>query len=145
MPDTRPEPGRWPFQYAIVRVVPSIERGESVNAGIILFCRPQRYLRARVELDETAVSALAPGWDASAVRPHLEAIPRICAGEEAAGPIARLTQPERFHWLVSPSSTMIQASPVHTGLTDDPAATLEHLYRALVERPAGGRPNGAVL
>jgi len=131
---TPPDSGRSPFQYAIVRVVPSIERGEAVNAGIILFCRPRRYLRSRVGLDEAVVSALAPGWDAAGVRAHLASIPRICDGDDSEGPIARLSQPERFHWLVAPSSTMVQPSAVHTGLTADPAGTLDHLFRTLVER-----------
>lgn len=134
MPATPPERGREPFQYAIVRVVPSIERGEAVNAGMILFCRPRRFLQAQVELDEGLVSALAPGWEPSVARAHLEAIPRICAGDEEGGAIARLSQSERFHWLVSPSSTMVQPSAVHTGLTDDAQATLDHLFRTLVER-----------
>ncbi len=134
MPATPPEPRRSPFQYAIVRVVPSIERGETVNAGIILFCRPRRYLGSRVGLDEVLVAALSPGWDAAAVRAHLASIPRICEGDDSGGPIARLSQPERFHWLVAPSSTMVQPSPVHTGLTADPEGTLDHLFRKLVER-----------
>lgn len=134
MPALPPEARRSPFQYAVVRVVPSIERGEAVNAGIILFCRPRRFLAARVALDEAALSALAPGWDPDLVRAHLAEIARISAGDGSAGPIARLPQPERFHWLVSPSSTMVQPSAVHTGLTSDPGGTLDHLFRTLVER-----------
>ncbi len=134
MPAPPPDAVRSPFQYAIVRVVPSIERGETVNAGIILFCRPRRYLGSRVGLDEVLVAALSPGWDAAAVRAHLASIPRICEGDDSGGPIARLSQPERFHWLVAPSSTMVQPSPVHTGLTADPEGTLDHLFRKLVER-----------
>ncbi len=136
VPATPPDPRRSPFQYAIVRVVPSIERGEAINAGIILFCRPRRFLQARIGLQDAVVSALLPGWDPTAVRAHLDAITDICAGEDSAGPIARLSQSERFHWLVSPSSTMVQPSPVHTGLTVDPPATLAHLFASLVERPA---------
>ncbi len=125
-----------PFAYSIVRVVPRVERGEAFNAGIVLFCRPRRYLRARVHLDEDVLRALAPGCDPAGVREHLEVIPRIAAGDPDAGPIARLTQPERFHWLVAPSSTIIQRSDVHTGLTTDPDAMLEHLFRTLVlDRP----------
>jgi len=135
MPATRPDARRSPFQYAILRVMPSIERGEAINAGIILFCRPQRFLQARVGLEDAVVAALAPGWDPGVVRAHLDAVPRICAGEDSAGPIARLSRSERFHWLVSPSSTMVQPSPVHTGLTVDPVATLDHLFQTLVERP----------
>lgn len=123
---------RSPFAYAIVRVVPRVERGEWFNAGVVLFCRPRRFLRARVHLDEAVLRALAPDCDPAIVREHLDAIERIADGDPDAGPIARLPQHERFHWLVAPSSTIIQRSEVHTGLTDDPAAMLEHLFRALV-------------
>jgi hypothetical protein len=121
-----------PFQYAIVRVVPRVERGECVNTGVVLFCRPRRFLAARVELDEARVRALAPDADLEAVRGHLDAFVRIAAGDADAGPIAALPESERFHWLVSPSSTIIQCSAVHTGLSDDPAAELEHLLERLV-------------
>lgn len=125
-------PARSTFQYAIVRVVPRVERGERFNAGVILLCRPRRYLGARTRLDETRLAALAPDCDPAVVRPHLEAIERIAAGETEAGAIARMTQAERFHWLVAPASTIIQPSEVHTGLTDDPAAELEALFARLV-------------
>jgi hypothetical protein len=121
-----------PFQYAIVRVVPHVERGECLNAGVVLFCRPLGFLAARRELDERLLLALAPDVDVEAVRAHLDAICRIAAGEPGAGPIAALPASERFHWLVAPSSTIIQCSPVHTGLCDDPAAELEHLMARLV-------------
>ena len=121
-----------PFQYAIVRVVPQVERGECVNAGVVLFCRPRRFLAARVALDETRLLALAPDVDLDAVRGHLGALCRIAAGDAAAGPIAALPPSERFHWLVAPSSTIIQASPVHTGLTDDPEREVERLLDRLV-------------
>ena len=121
-----------PFQYAIVRVVPRVERGECVNAGVILFCRPLGFLAARVELDEGRVLALAPDADLDAVRGHLEALERIAAGEPDADAIAALPASERFHWLVSPSSTTIQCSAVHTGLSEDPAGELEHLMARLV-------------
>ena len=121
-----------PFQYAIVRVVPHVERGECVNAGVVLFCRPRRYLAARVELDEARVLALAPDVDLEVVRCHLDALVRIAAGAPDAGPIAALPASERFHWLVAPSSTIIQCSDVHTGLCDDPEAELEHLMSRLV-------------
>ena len=120
------------FQYAILRVVPDVERGECVNAGVVLFCRRRRFLAARVELDEERVRALAPDTDLGAVRGHLDAMCRIAAGDQAAGPIAALPPSERFHWLVAPSSTIIQPSPVHTGLSDDPAGELEHLLERLV-------------
>jgi hypothetical protein len=121
-----------PFQYAIVRIVPHVERGECVNAGVVLFCRPRRFLAARVELDAARVRALAPDTDLDAVRGHLDAIVRIAAGEPGAGAIAALPASERFHWLVAPSSTIIQCSPVHTGLSDDPAGELERLVDQLV-------------
>lgn len=127
---------RDPFEYAVVRVVPRVERGEFVNAGIVLMCRPRRFLRARTALDAARLAALAPGCDPDEVRPHLEALERIAAGDPAGGPIARLPLPERFHWLVSPSSTVVQPSDVHTGLTSDPEATLEHLLATLVRSGA---------
>ena len=137
---TRPEPGmrtrRVPFEYAIVRVVPRVERGECVNAGIVLFCRARRYLAARVHLDEGLLRALAPAIEPDPVRAHLDAILRICAGENGSGPIARLPLPERFRWLTARSSTIVQPSDVHAGLTDDPDATLEELFRELVAERA---------
>ena len=125
---------RKPFEYAIVRVVPRVERGEAFNAGIVLMSRPHRFLGARVGLDESVLTALAPDCDPQNVLAHLEAIERIARGDAAAGPISALSMAERFHWLVAPSSTIIQASEVHTGLTEDPGATLEHLFRTLVRR-----------
>jgi hypothetical protein len=121
-----------PFQYAIVRVVPRVERGECMNAGVVLFCRPRRFLAARIALDEQRLRALAPDVDLEAVHGHLDAFARIAAGDPGAGPIAALPASERFHWLVAPSSTTIQCSPVHTGLSDDPAAELERLTALLV-------------
>ena len=128
------EPPRNVFQYAIVRVVPSVERGEGLNAGIILLCRPMRFLGARVALDEGRLAALAPDLDPATVRPHLEAIERVAAGDPTAGPIAGMGQAERFHWLVAPASTIVQAGPVHTGLTSDPQLELDKLFAKLVER-----------
>ncbi len=121
-----------PFQYAIVRVVPRVERGERFNAGVVLFCRPLRFLAARTALDERRLAALAPGVAPATVLPQLEALAGIAAGDPACGPLAALPQSERFHWLVAPSSTVLQPSPVHTGLSADPAATLERLFAALV-------------
>jgi len=123
---------RQPFQYAVVRVVPRVERGESFNAGVILLCRPRRFLAARTSLDEARLRALAPEVDPAAIRTHLSAIERIARGDPDAGPIAALGQGERFHWLVAPSSTVIQPSEVHTGLCVDPASELEHLFGQLV-------------
>jgi hypothetical protein len=125
-------PERSQFQYAVVRVVPRVERGESLNAGVVLLCRPRRFLGARTFLDPARLRALAPDMEPDVVVAHLAAIDRIAAGDSGAGPIARMTKPERFHWLVAPSSTIIQPSEVHTGLCEDPAAELEHLFRTLV-------------
>jgi hypothetical protein len=121
-----------PFQYAIIRVVPRVERGECMNAGVVLLCRSTRFLAARVGLDVARLEALAPGIDPATIEEHLAAIERVAAGDPEAGPIARLGQGERFHWLVAPSSTVIQPSEVHTGLSDDPAAELNHLFEQLV-------------
>ncbi|HET7473600.1 MAG TPA: DUF3037 domain-containing protein [Candidatus Limnocylindrales bacterium] len=121
-----------PFQYAVVRVVPRVERGETLNAGVILLCRPRRFLAARVGLDAARLLALAPDVDPATIESHLDGIVRIARGDADAGPIAALGQGERFHWLVAPSSTVIQPSEVHTGLCDDPAEELEHLFERLV-------------
>jgi hypothetical protein len=121
-----------PFQYGIIRVVPQLERGECLNAGVVLFCRALDFLAARVELDSARVLALAPDTDLDAVRGHLDALARIAAGDPEAGPIATLPASERFHWLVAPSSTVIQCSPVHTGMTGDPERELERLVGRLV-------------
>lgn len=129
MPGSR----RDPFSYAILRVVPRVERGERFNAGVVLFCRRQDFLRARVALDETRLHALAPGASAEEVRGHLESLVRLARGDAGAGPIAAMSPSERFGWLVAPSSTMIQPSEVHTGLCEDPAATLDQLFDELVE------------
>ncbi len=128
-----PEPPRNAFQYAIVRVLPSVERGECLNVGVVLLCRPRRFLGARIGLDEMRLAAFAPGLDPASIRPHLDAIERVAAGDPSAGPIARLGQAERFHWLVAPSSTIIQTSAVHSGLCDDPAVELDHLMATLVD------------
>ena len=131
MPEAVPE-ARHQFQYAVVRVVPRVERGESMNAGVILLCRPRRFLAARVGLDEARLQALAPDVDPATIRAHLTAIERIAAGDASAGPMARLGIGERFHWLVAPSSTVIQPSEVHTGVCEDPAVELDHLFGQLV-------------
>lgn len=120
------------YDYAVVRVVPRVDREEFINAGVILFAKSRSFLAACVEVDPDRLLALAPGADVELVRRHLEAIPRVCAGDEDAGPIARLSQSERFHWLVSPRSTVIQVSAVHGGVCDDPGARLEDLFRRLV-------------
>lgn len=118
--------------YAIVRVVPRVEREEFINVGVILFCRTRRFLQARLHLDGGRLSALVPGLDLELIQSQLDHIPLICQGGRQAGPIGELTQAERFHWLVSPRSTVIQVSPVHCLLTTDPAATLDHLLQVMV-------------
>jgi len=120
------------FDYAVIRVVPRVERGEHVNAGEILFCLERDFLQARIELNEPRLRALWPEADLDLIRQHLEAIPRICNGDPDAGPIARLTLRERFRWLVAPRSTIIQVSPVHSGLCDDPEQALDELFRQMV-------------
>jgi hypothetical protein len=120
------------FDYAIVRVVPRVEREEFVNAGAILFCLERDFLAARVELDRARLRALAPDADLALVEEHLAAIPLVAAGGEGSGPIGKLSRRERFHWLVAPRSTIIQVSPVHSGLCDDPALALERLFARMV-------------
>ena len=124
-----------PFSYALYRLVPRIERGERVNVGVVLFCRPRRYLGALTTLDHARALALWPRLDIAAVELHLRAIERVAAGDPAAGPIAHLDPTARFHWLVSPSSTIIQPSRVHTGRLEDPSQQLERLFRELVATP----------
>jgi hypothetical protein len=126
---------RSPFSYAILRVVPRVERGERFNAGVLLYCRQRDFLGAKVALHETRLAALAPDASASDVRSYLEALVRVAAGDPDAGPIAAMPQSERFGWLVAPSSTIIQPSKVHTGMCDEPQATLDTLFEELVEPP----------
>jgi Protein of unknown function (DUF3037) len=120
------------FDYAIIRVVPHVERGECINVGVILFCRTRRFLGALIKLDPERLAALAPDLDPVLVQDHLDTLLRVCKGGANAGPIGQLSQSERFHWLVAPRSTIIQPSPVHSGLCDDPAGALEKLFKAMV-------------
>jgi hypothetical protein len=120
------------YDYATIRIVPCAERGEFTNAGVILHCTERAFLKSVVHVDEPRLLALWPDLDLDIVRQHLGAFPKICAGDLAAGPIARLSHKERFHWLVAPRSTTIQVSPVHSGITDSPQATLDELFRRLV-------------
>jgi hypothetical protein len=120
------------FQYAVWRVVPDLERGEALNAGVVVFARRHGFLAARAWLDEDKLRALAADADVDAVRRHLDALVRIAAGDPQAGPIAALEPSERFGWLTAPSSTVVQPGPVHTGLCDDPQALLDRLYARLV-------------
>jgi DUF3037 family protein len=126
-----------PFSYAVYRLVPRVERGERMNVGVVVFSRPVDFLAARTSLDEKRLRAFWPGLDPDEVRPHLGALERIAAGDADAGPIAQLDTTARFHWLVSPSSTIIQPSDVHTGLCGEPERELDKLFRSLVLLPAG--------
>lgn len=128
-------PERFVFDYAVVRVVPRVERGEFVNAGVILFCSTRGYLDARIHLDPDRLRTLAPSIDIAVVESYLEAIPKICAGGGEAGSIGSLPQRARFHWLVAPRSTVIQTSEVHSGVHEDPKAALEGLFEKLVRPP----------
>jgi len=124
-------PGPHVYDYAVVRVVPYVEREEFINAGIILFCRPARYLAAKIELDCERLRAIAPDCDIAAVEEQLALIPRMCQGE---GPIGQLGLAETYHWLVAPHSTVVQCSPVHSGITDDLPGTLERLLELMVRK-----------
>ena len=120
------------YDYAILRLVPSVERGECINIGIILFCRTRRFLGALIHTDPQRLSALVLQTDLSAVQEQLDHLLQVCYGKSEAGPIGQLSQPERFHWLVSPRSTIIQTSPVHSGLSSNPEETLHLLMKKLV-------------
>jgi hypothetical protein len=129
-----------PFEYAILRVVPRVERGEFINAGVVLYCQAERFLGAKVHLDPARLMALDPDADLEAVRAHLKAARSVCAGGAEAGSVGRLPPGERFGWLVAPRSTVVQPSPVHTGLTDDPEAELERLLTTMVLPPGQDHP-----
>jgi hypothetical protein len=131
-----PARGRDAFSYSILRVVPRVERGERFNVGVVLFCRQRDFLGIRTELDETRLHALAADVAADDIRAHLDALTRVAGAEPDAGPIAAMPASERFGWLVAPSSTIVQPSEVHTGLSDDPQATLDTLFLELVPRPS---------
>ena len=128
-------PVRSSFDYSIIRVVPEVERGERINVGVVLICRQRRFLGMRLAPDEARLLALWPQLDMPALRQQLDGLRRVCEGDRDAGPIARLSQAERFHWLVAPSSTIIQPSPTHSGLCADPAAMLDELLARLVALP----------
>jgi hypothetical protein len=123
---------RYVFEYALLRVVPRIERGECVNAGVLVYCRPRSFVAARTHLDEARLLALDPKADVPGVRAALRAVEGVCAGGDAAGQAARDDAGRRFRWLVAPRSTILQPGPVHTGLTADPAAEAERLLESLV-------------
>jgi hypothetical protein len=129
-------PARASFSYAIIRVVPRVDRGEFVNAGVVLHCPERGYLGAVVALDPARALQLFPDVDLPAIERHLALFAPLSAGDPGVGPLAQLSLSERFHWMVAPRSTIVQISPVHTGLTDDPPATLAHLVDLLVRPPA---------
>ena len=120
------------FQYAIWRVVPSVERGEALNVGVVVYCRRRQFLKAKILVDDDRLRTLSPGLDVSAVRHHLDGMVRVADGDPAGGAVARLDQSERFGWLTAASSTIVQPSPIHTGFCDDPEAVLDRLFRRLV-------------
>lgn len=129
-------PARCSFDYAILRVVPRVDREEFINVGVVLYCLSQDFLQARVELDEARLRALDPTADVALIRSHLETFPRVCAGGAGAGPIGKLSQKERWHWLVAPRSTMVQVSAVHSGLCENPQLALERVLARMVRQPS---------
>ena len=126
-------PDKYRYDYAVVRVVPKVDREEFINAGVIVSCPDLSFLEARIKLDESRLLSLDPNVDMDLVRDHLATIPTICRGGDDAGSIGKLPQRQRFHWLVAARSTVIQTSPVHTGRCHDPAAALEHLVATMVD------------
>ena len=126
-------PDKFRYDYAVIRVVPKVDRGEFINAGVILSCPELSFLEARIKLNEDRLLALDPNVDLDLVRKHLASIPKICLGGDDAGSIGQLPQRRRFEWLIAPRSTVIQTSPVHTGRCGDPAAVLEHLVATMVD------------
>ncbi|MDB4957956.1 MAG: hypothetical protein JWO36_5525 [Myxococcales bacterium] len=123
------------FDYAIVRIVPRVERGELINAGVIVSCPTRSFLAAKIAFDPARLAALSPSTDPAEVEHALDLIPLIAAGDARGGPISALPRGERFHWLVAPRSAVIQTSPVHTGICDEPADALDDLVRRLVLPP----------
>ncbi|MFF2848187.1 DUF3037 domain-containing protein [Streptomyces sp. NPDC058001] len=120
------------FEYALVRVVPRVERGEQINAGVVVYCRARSYVGARTHLDEARLTALDPDVDLTGVRAALHAVTGVCAGGPSAGQAARDDAGRRFRWLIAPRSTIVQPGPVHTGLTADPEAEADRLLDLLV-------------
>jgi len=120
------------FEYAVVRIVPHVEREEFVNTGVVLYCAGLKFLKGKFELNESRVRALCSKIDTEEIRHHIDAFDRICRGGDQAGPIGKLSLPERFRWLTSTRSTVFQTSRVHPGLCSDPEETLEHLFQQLV-------------
>jgi hypothetical protein len=123
------------FEYALLRVVPRVERGEFINAGVVLYCQDKKFLDARVHLDTERLRALDPNLDPEVIRAHLDVAKLVCEGGPEAGAVGLLPTGQRFGWLVAPRSTVVQTSPVHTGFTDDPSEAIEHLLRTMVHAP----------
>lgn len=128
------------YEYAVIRVVPRVDREEFINVGVIVLCAATKFIEARIELDERRLMAIDSTLDVESIRAHLASIPAICDGGDQAGPIGRLSPSERFHWLVAPRSTTIQTSPVHTGRCKDTTAVLEHLLNTMVRPPRAESP-----
>ncbi len=122
------------YDYAVIRIVPQVDREEFFNVGVILSCPARQFLGSRIELDDGCLKAFAAGVDADVVRAHLAALQAVCLGGPDAGPIGALPARQRFHWLVAPRSTIIQTSAPHTGLCRDPEDALEKLLRQYVLR-----------
>ena len=122
------------FEYAVVRIVPRVDREEFINAGVIVFCLSRKFLRARIEVDEERLRALWPDLEVDHIRDHLQAFERVAEGSPDAGPVGALSIRQRFHWLVAPRSTVIQVSPVHSGMCESPEEVLNELFRKLVGR-----------
>ena len=135
MPVADSAPTRYPFAYAVIRIVPRVERQEFVNAGIVLYSRPRRFLGARTAVDSDRWLALWPSLDTAAVERQLEIICLVAEGDPMGGPIARLSAAERFGWLSAPASTVVQPGPVHSGLATDPNLALTELFARLVALP----------
>jgi len=130
------DPAPWDvYEYAVLRVVPRVERAEFLNVGVLLWCRSREHLAARTALDGDRLRALDPAADVEAVGRHVAALQRVCAGAADGGPAAAEAKGPRFRWLTAPRSTVLQTSPVHRGVTRDPAAELEHLFARLVRLP----------
>lgn len=130
------------FEYAVLRVVPRVDRGEAINAGVLVYCRPLRYLAARVELDAERLLALDPSADVEGIAEALAAIAAVCGQEQGAGQAGQQDIGRRFRWLTAPRSTVVQPGPVHTGLTADPDAEADRLLSTLVRRPDRQAPRG---
>jgi hypothetical protein len=124
--------GRHAFEYSVLRVVPRVDRGELINAGVVLYCRPLGFLGIRVDLDASRLLALDPAADVPGIERALDAVAAVCERVPAAGPAGQQDIGRRFRWLTAPRSTVVQPGPVHTGLTDDPAAELDRLLAVLV-------------